>query len=518
MSEDINENNNIAPEEAEPAQAAAPVEEIPIAPAAEAAEAPAEESFADMLDKTTNRSERLSPGQRVRAKVVGISGDLVYIYLGGKSEGVIDLSEFNNEEGVPTVKEGDEVEAYFVTVQNGIRKLTTKMRGGYSAATLNAVRSSYEAGVAVTGEVKREVKGGFEVSVGGARCFCPFSQIDLKGGREGGLYLGREFAFKIIEFGEEGKNIIVSRRALLEAEKQARIEQLKESLVVGSEITVKVSSVQNFGAFVDLGGVEGLIPASEISWVRANKPSDILSPGQEVTVKILSLEWESGRLTLSLKATQPDPWDAVVETFQIDSRVSGTVARLVPFGAFVTIAPGIDGLVHISNLGAGRRINHPKEVLEVGQLVEVYVLSIDAQNRKISLSMQPKVEPKKIVLPAVDEVIDGVVEKVMPFGIFVRMPCGINGLVPNSEVGTPQGTDHKRMFASGTEMQVVVVEVDSANNKVRLSRKALVEKKVEDEYREYVDSAKKAAGSSGGLGSLGDLLKAKMEEKNQSAG
>lgn len=509
MSEDTVGNNNITSEKDAQSQSVSPGE---TAPAGQA-----EESFASMLDKTSNKSERLTPGQKVKAKVVSVSGDLVYIYLGGKSEGVIDLAEFRNEEGIAQVHEGDEVEAYFVAVQNGIRKLTTRVRG-YSAASLNAIRSSFEAGVAVNGEVKREVKGGFEISIGGVRCFCPFSQIDMKGGREGGLYLGREFPFRIIEFGEGGKNVIVSRRAVLEEEKQARIEKLKETLEVGNEVTAKVSSVQKFGAFVDLGGIEGLIPASEISWVRKDRPSDVLTAGQEVTAKILTLDWEKSRLTLSLKAMQPDPWESAVANFEIDGRVSGTVARLVPFGAFVTIAPGIDGLVHISNLGAGRRINHPKEVLEVGQLVEVYVLSIDKDNKKISLSMQPKVEPKKIILPAVGELLDVVVEKVMPFGVFARMSCGVNGLVPNSELGTPQGSDHKRMFTPGTEMQVIVTDVDAATNKVRLSKKALMEKKVEDEYREYVDAAKKASGSGGALGSLGDLLKAKMEEKNQAAG
>ncbi len=497
MSEETIENNHIPSEET-----------------AQAGATPAEESFASMLEKSSGKSERLSPGQKVRAKVVSISGDLVYIHLGGKSEGVIDLQEFRNEEGIPNVHEGDEVEAYFVTVQNGVRKLTTLVRG-YSADTINSIRSSFEAGVAVNGEVKREVKGGFEISMGGVRCFCPFSQIDMKGGREGGLYLGRTFAFKIIEFEENGKNIIVSRRALLDEEKQARIARLKETLVVGNDVTAKISSVQNFGAFIDLGGIEGLIPASEISWVRVDKPADILSTGQEVTARILSLDWDSSRLTLSIKATQTDPWVSAAEKYAADSRVTGTVARLVPFGAFVTLEPGIDGLVHISNLGAGRRINHPKEVVEVGQLVEVYVLSVDAQNRKISLSMQPKVEPKKIVLPAVGEIIDGTVEKVMPFGIFVKMSCGINGLVPNSEIGTPQGTDHRRMFAPGTEMQVVVLEADASTNKVRLSRKALMEKAVEDEYKEYVDSARKADTSSGGFGSLGELLKAKLDEKQQ---
>ena len=194
-------------------------------------------------------------------------------------------------------------------------------------------------------------------------------------------------------------------------------------------------------------------------------------------------------------------------------RVSGSIVRLTPFGAFVRLEPGIEGLVHISNLGAGRRINHPREVVETGQWVEVYVLSIDRQNRKISLSMQPKIEPAKIVFPSVGEILDGTVEKVMPSGILVKINNGITGLIPNAEMGTPSGTDHRRMFPPGTEMQVAVIDVDTANNRVRLSRKNVLEKAAQDEFNEYRESVTNSAESSGGLGSLGDLLKARLEEK-----
>ncbi len=471
------------------------------------------ESFAKLLEKTGTNSARLAPGQKVKARVVSISGDFVYIDIGGKSEGVIDLEEFREKDGSLRIQEGQEIEAFFLSVQNGIRQLTTLVNG-YSAVELESLQAACEAGLPVNGEVKREVKGGFEVSVGGVRCFCPHSQIDLKGGREGGIYLGQTFPFKVLEYEEEGRNIILSRRVLLEQEKKAVIVRLKETLKEGAEITGRVSSLQKFGAFVDLGGMEGLVPMSEISWTRTEKIEDLLAVGQEVTVKIIALDWDNNRLTLSLKALKPDPWSLVQEKYPVDGVVTGKIVRLAPFGAFVNLEPGIDGLVHISNLGAGRRINHPKEVVEVDQIVEVYVLSVDAENRKISISMRPKVEPKVVVLPQVGELIDGVVDKVMPYGIFLRMSNGLNGLIPNSEMGTPTGSDHKRMFPSGTEMQVVVLEVDAGSNKVRLSRKAVTENAAKEEYDEYKSSVKEAEGQSGGLGSLGDLLKAKLQEKN----
>jgi small subunit ribosomal protein S1 len=471
-----------------------------------------EEDFASMLDKSS-MGERLYPGQKVRAKVVSISGDLVYINLGGKSEGAVDLAEFLDKKGAAGVREGDEIEAFFVTVQDGLMKLTTLI-GGYSAVSLNAIRDAYEAGVPINGEVKKEIKGGFEVSVGGVRGFCPFSQIDLKTMRNGGEHVGRTFAFKVLEYSEEGRKIVLSRRALLEQEKEAQVKKLRESLAVGMDITVKVKSIHNFGAFIDLGGIDGLVPASEISWDRSMTPGDVLSAGQEITAKIMSLDWENSRFALSLKATQPDPWNAVAEKYPTDSRVSGSIVRLAPFGAFVKLEPGIEGLIHISNLGAGRRISHPREVVETGQWVDCYVLSVDPQNRKISLSMQPKVEPVKIVLPVIGEILDGTVEKVMPYGIFLKMNNGITGLIPNVEMGTPSGTDHRRMFAPGTAMQVAVLDVDTVKNKVRLSRKALLEKAAQDEFDEYKESVKNPAESSGSLGNLGDIIKARLEEKN----
>ncbi len=470
-----------------------------------------EENFAEMLDQY-GMGKRLYPGQKVSAKVVGISGDLVYIDLGGKTEGVVDLTEFIDKEGVAGVREGDEIKACFVTVEDGLMKLTTLI-GGYSALTLNSISDAYEAGAPVNGEVKQEIKGGFEVSVGGVRCFCPFSQIDMKGRHEGDGYPGRTFPFMILEYGEDGGKIVLSRRSLLEQEKEAKVGKLKDSLAVGMDVTVEVKSIRNFGTFVDLGGIDGLIPVSEISWDRSVNPVDILSIGQNIIAKIISLDWENNRLALSLKAMQPDPWASAADKYSVDARVSGSIVRLAPFGAFVRLEPGVDGLVHISNLGAGRRINHPREVVEAGQWVEAYVLSVDQQNRKISLSMQPKIETVKIVFPSVGEILEGIVEKVMPSGILVKINNGITGLIPNIEMGTPSGTDHRRMFPPGTEMQVAVIDVDAANNRVRLSRKDVLEKAAQDEFNQYRESVKNSAQASGSLGSLGDILKAKLEEK-----
>ncbi len=470
--------------------------------------APEEESFAELLEKNGVVSARLAPGQKVRARVISISGDAVYIDLGGKSEGMIALSEFIDKDGICGVREGDVVEAFFLSVQDGIRQLTTRSNG-YSSQRFDAVRDAFSAGIAINGDVKREIKGGFEVSIGGAVSFCPWSHIDLRGGRVGADYIGRTFSFKVLDYKEGGRTIVISRRALLEEERRARINLLKETISIGIDINAKVLSLQSFGAFVDLGGVDGLIPISEISWGRTEKPEDVLSIGQEVRVRVLSLDWDKERLTVSIKAIQPDPWSIVAEKYSVGEKVNGVIVRLVPFGAFVTLEHGIDGLVHISNLGSGRRIQHPKEVVAVGQQVEVYVLAVDPQSRKLSLSMQPKREVKKVVLPSEGKIIDGVVEKVMPFGVFVKIGDEITGLVPNSEMDTPNGSDHSRMFPAGSAMQVAVREVDTVRGKVLLSRKALKEMEEREDFKSYKNSVRDEEKSSGALSSLGELLKAK---------
>ncbi len=473
-----------------------------------------EESFATLLEKSKDIPGRLEPGQKIRSKIISISDDLAYIDLGSKSEGVIDVNELVNNNGDLIVQEGDEIEASFVSVQNGMKKMTTLIHG-YPPTQLDEIRSAYNAGLPIKCEIKREVRGGFEASAAGVRCFCPFSQIDLKGGREGGVYLGQTFSFKVLEYKDEGGlNIVVSRRALLEEEKQEQIKRLKETLVIGMDVTAPINSIHKFGVFVTLGGIDGFIPVSEISWERIVSPENTLSLGEKVNARVLFLDWDKNRITLSIKATQPNPWINVSDKYALDSRVKGEIVRLVQFGAFVKLEPGVEGLIHISNFGTGRRINHPKEAVEVGQWIEAYVLSVDADSKKISLSLQPKPKPRQIDYPAVGELIEGIVEKVMPFGVFVKMKNGLTGLIPNHEMGTSRGTDHGKMFPIGSTMQVVVSEVDTGQRKIKLSRKGLIEKKEREEVDQYRNALKEQEKTSESFGSFGKLLKAKMEEKN----
>ena len=338
--------------------------------------------FASEEKKTV---KKLTPGQKITATVVGIRGENTFVDVGGKSEGVVNTSEFVDAEGNPMVEVGGQIEVYFLQSKGGEQFFTRSIGSGASSAH---IEEAFRAAVPVEGFVKAEIKGGFEITLGGnVRAFCPFSQMGLRRVEDAATeYLEKHMTFLITRFEENGRNVVVSARAIQEQEREEQKEKLKETLEEGQVVKGEISSIRDFGAFVDLGGVDGLIPVSEIGWSRVDKVEDYFSVGQQVEVVVKSLDWEKERISLSYKATQKDPWEDIPLQFPEGTTVTGKVARLAQFGAFVTIAPGIDGLVHISRLGGGRRINHPREVLEEGQDVEVRVESIDLENHRLSLA------------------------------------------------------------------------------------------------------------------------------------
>jgi len=345
-----------------------------------------EENFADMFEKSFKKQTRLEPGQMVEAMIVKISGDWIFLDLGGKGEGYLDKKEMSDETGKLLVKEGDTVRAYFVSSGNNEMHFTTKVGSGPGKQA--QFEDAWKNGIPVDGTLVKEMKGGFEVKIGGSvRAFCPFSQTGFRRDEPTAEYIGRSLSFKIIEYAEDGRNIVLSRRPILDEEKRVKQEALKASLQEGAKVRGKVTSIQKFGAFVDIGGIEGLLPVSEIAWTRTEKVSDILSVGQDVDVIIKKLDWENNRFSFSLKDALPDPWESIAKTFLVGSYHNGVVSRLAAFGAFVTLKEGVDGLIHISKLGAGRRINHPREVVKEGQNVEVQIEAVDQATRKISLAL-----------------------------------------------------------------------------------------------------------------------------------
>jgi small subunit ribosomal protein S1 len=344
-----------------------------------------EESFADMFEKSFKKQEHLSPGQMVEAAIVKISHDWIFLDLGGKGEGYLDRKELLDASGNLSVKEGDTVRAYFASMENNELYFTTKVGAG--PGKLTQLEDAWRNQAPVEGTLVREMKGGFEVRIAGTvRAFCPFSQSGFRRDENQAAYIGKSLQFKIIEYAEKGRNIVLSRRAVLDEERRNRKTELKETLKEGMKVRGKVTSLQKFGAFVDIGGLEGLLPISEIAWTRIEKVGDVLSVGQDVEVIIKKLDWEADRFSFSLKDALPDPWEHAAEAFVVGSYHTGTVSRLAPFGAFVALKEGIDGLIHISKLGGGKRINHPREVVKEGQTIEVRVEAVDPAQRKLSLA------------------------------------------------------------------------------------------------------------------------------------
>jgi small subunit ribosomal protein S1 len=332
-------------------------------------------------------------GDKVRGKVLSIQGESVFVDLGTKTEGVVDRSELLGEDGELTVAVGDSLE----TLVSGKDPDSGVFLLGHQQARrlhgIEELRRAYEEGSPVEGHVSGTTKGGLEVEMSGARAFCPASQADIRFVEDLQEFVGQRLAFRITKFeGGRHPNLVLSRRALLEEEQRQQAEQTRARLEVGAVLPGRVSSLKDFGAFIDLGGIEGMVHVSELSFGRVKHPQEVLSVGQSVEVAVLRIEKSDNprqgeRIALSLRALEKDPWQDVPSQFPVGTRVRGTVSRLQPFGAFVELAPGVDGLVHISELGAGKRVNHPSEVLVEGQEVEATVLGVDPEKKRISLSL-----------------------------------------------------------------------------------------------------------------------------------
>ncbi len=347
-------------------------------------------SFAEMFDGKFATPRAFSPGEQVEATVVRITGNNVFLDVGGKSEGYVSREELLDQHGELTVGEGDRLKVYFLSAQRSEMLFTTKLGGGAGHGHLE---EAYAARIPVEGTIEKEIKGGFEVKLAGTvRAFCPYSQVDRRRVEEPDALVGQSLTFLITQYSENGRNIVLSRRQLLEEEQQEMRRELQETLKVGATVNGVVTSIRPFGAFIDIGGLEGLLPVSEIGWGHVDDINSRLEVGQRVEVVVLKLDWENDRFSFSLKQALPDPWQEAVSKFPVGSLQTGRVARLAPFGAFVTLAEGIDGLIHISALSGGRKINHPREVVKEGETVEVRVDQVDPDQRRISLSLAAAVQ------------------------------------------------------------------------------------------------------------------------------
>jgi len=448
-------------------------------------------------------------GDKIEGVVTATGRTSVFVDIRARSDGIIERSELTDDDGNLTVEVGDQITAYYVGFhhEEGIR-LSIRMAGRVAEATFD---DAYETGIPVEGKVTEERKGGYTVELAGQEAFCPYSQIDLFR-REPETYIGQRFAFVITENSEGGRNLVLSRRTLLEREREQQREQLQESLAVGDFVDGKVTRLMPFGAFVDIGGVEGLVHVSELGWGHGTKPEDVLQPGQSVRVVVLQLDWKEERFSLSLKRAAGDPWETVEtsDNYLVGQRLEGTIVQLAPFGAFVELEPGIQGLVHVSQLGAGKRINHPDEVVSIGDRVEVVISNIDFERRRIALTMDGTLGadieqfddlPGIVVQPG--SRVTGVIDGVRDFGAFVRLPDERSGLLHVSEIELRGSTNQRRalfdMFPPGSSIEVVVREI--RGDRISLTLPETLERESEKlDAKDMTDSAGES------LGSLGDLL------------
>src|SRR6056297_1811819 len=341
------------------------------------------EDFASLYEDSLSAMDSLEPGQQIETPIVSISGDSVFLELSGKSEGILDRAELADADDKISVKEGDKIKAFFLYSKKGEMYFTTKISGDKAG---NAVlEQAFESKIPVEGSVEKEIKGGFEIKIGDARAFCPYSQMGLRRIENPQEYIGKQLTFKILEYSENGRNILVSNRIILEEEHQQRVEELKKTLKENMVVTGTIKSVQDFGAFVDLGGVQALLPISEISRSRVDDIHAVFSEGQEIEASIIKLDWGNERITLSMKALLPDPWDEAATRYPVGSKHTGEVVRITNFGAFVTLEPGLDGLLHISELKTDSRQTNPQDIVKQGQKITVEIKSVDTERKRISL-------------------------------------------------------------------------------------------------------------------------------------
>lgn len=344
--------------------------------------------FAELLNRSLASTRRMDRGEMVEARVLEVTSEWVYLDIGGKSEGVIHRSEFS-EDGV---KKGDRVRAYYLGHQEGGQLFTTKITDPEISKTF--LRDAWETGIPIQGTVEREVKGGYEVRIpGGIRGFCPFSQMERGFNlRDENRQDKKTLEFKIVEYNQDRNRVVLSRKAIIEEEEARRWEELKEKISVGKRMRGKVTAVKEFGALLDIGGIQGLIPLSELGWGNPKELLDRLTPGDEVQACVMEVDWQKRRIVFSLKKTLPDPWEKVADSYPEGSVHKGRVTRIEPFGAFVELEPGVEGLIHISKLGAQKRIKSPRDVVGEGEELLVKIESLDPNKRRLSLSFAGRAE------------------------------------------------------------------------------------------------------------------------------
>jgi len=478
-----------------------------------------EESFADLFENfSSDATQDVRVGDKVGGRIINIGSRTVFIELGPGREGIVDKEELLNEEGEFPFAEGDELELYVVRRTESEIRLSKAVsgRGG-----LEVLENAYRDRLPVEGVVRETCKGGFRVEVLKQRAFCPVSQIDSRYVENPEEYVGSTFSFLITKFEEGGRNIVISRRDLLMQEQAVAIEAFRERTRPGDELEGTVSRLMGYGAFVELvPGIEGMVHISELSWSRVGHAEEVVSVGETVRVKVLKIEDMDKpgqvRISLSMKQCQGDPWDTIDETFKEGDKVSGRVTRCMDFGAFVEIAPGVEGLVHISEMSYVKRVHRSDELVQPGDVVSVMIKTIDAQQRRIGLSLRdaagdPWLDVAEKYQPG--QKVTGTLEKKEQFGFFVQLEPGITGLLPKSRISRSERSSELDRLNPGDQFEVSVEEVRAGERKISLGTG---EGRESEDWKQFQKpAAPTGAGNKVGFGSLGAKLQQAMQEKNK---
>jgi small subunit ribosomal protein S1 len=461
------------------------------------------EDFATMFAREAARPV-LEIGQVVKGRVIQISAESVFVDVGGKGEAWIERAELTDDEGRLRVAIGDQVEATVVSTGDEIR-LSHKLRQGAQARQALAVAA--QTGIPVEGKVAAVIKGGYEVTVGGLRGFCPFSQMDVRRVEATEEYVGRVLEFRVTTFSENGRNLVLSRRRLLEERAAEMAEETRKKILPGAVLTGTVASLADFGAFIDLGGVQGLVPLSELSHSRVSRPADLVRVGDTVSVKVLRIDQEKGRISLSLKALEGDPWTAVAGRLRERQVVHGRAVRSTEFGVFVELLPGVDGLLHITEIPRSRQ-GALREAATAGAEITVLIVAIDTEKRRVALALAPEGAALGQQMDSsveVGAVLMGTVERHESFGIFVRLGPGQTGLVPTGELSMSRGAEPRKTFPAGSELKVMVLAIEEGGRRIRLSHAQALAREEQAETQAYMRQSPKR-GDGFGL-TLGEAIK-----------
>ena len=447
------------------------------------------EDFAAMFEASLKtKAKRIEQGQTVEGTIVGIGPDVAFVDVGGKGEATIDVAELKDADGDIDAAVGDRIQAVVVSTAGGLTLSRKLARGAASARQLD---DAFHSGLPVEGRIENVVKGGYEVRIAGQRAFCPFSQIDTAR-TDPSIHEGKVYTFRITEYKEGGRNLVVSRRALLEEEQRARAGEIKESIVPGAVLTGRVASVRDFGAFVDLGGgVQGLLHVSEIGWSRISDPSQVLTAGEPITVKVLQVDEAKQKISLGLKQLTDDPWSKVQTTYEAGQVVMGRVTRVTEFGAFVELEPGVEALAHASTFAPTGRPQGWKAAAAPGTTAPFEILTIDVEKKRIGVALVPEGSARAAGAVATTQDLvpgarlKGKVERHEKFGVFVFLGPGRTGLIPSSETGVPREADIAKAFPVGSDVEVIVLDVGEGGRRIRLSVKAIGDAQEAAELREY---------------------------------